>query len=851
MSRWKALDNRRSKVDRQTIDYGIDLGTTNSAIALVAPGAQPEIIASNDNERITPSVVGVSRNGRLRVGRRAYNMTVAASREEQQNVAKEFKLDMGVDERTEFSRLQRSWRPEDLSAEVLKELRASVQRKRGEVIDAGVVTVPAAFMQPQIAATKRAAELAGFAHCELIMEPVAAALAYGYLDSEAEGYWIVYDLGGGTFDVALLQLSDGMARVANHCGDNNLGGRDIDNLILDRILLPAIDDQFDLGDFTRGNEKWRHAIAHVRGLAEQAKIELSRADAAEIYMDTEIRDLDGEATRISGFEYELSRSEVEPLLESVAARTVNMVRDLVSESHLSTQAIEKMILVGGPTQHSLFRDALTSEFGIPLEHTIDPMTVVGQGAAVFAATRKRPSSGQPNKPKAGAFSIALEYDPSGSDAQPDIGGIVGVPAGADPTAYSIELINTATEWRSGKLPLAQNGAFLVAVAAVSGANSFQIELTDAAGSLVPTSPETVGYTQTTIEAPQKTLTHSIYIALPDGSGRLLFKKGESLPAAVSRLAAKADHLIQQHSDDSLRIKIYEGHNAQRVTHDVLIGEVEVPATKFPRELLAGAEIEVTIELDENGQISGEAEVMMFNQDEPYPFDWHTDGVYGSVDEGKLRHEAKMVQGRLAKLAPLASRDSLAADVFQRIEAEDAQEQMQEALQAAKAERGQARKCQDIVMRLNEQLDQIVAKRERPELEQRLHAALQRAEALAAADASGEGAERLTELRLEAVRALSDPDAQLLVQATQRLYRFAMTIQSQHVEFWVEGLQFAAAHKAEMLDQQKAEKLLQQGRRAMSPEHQDLDSLQAAVCQLMRLLPRERQQEAEDTGNVWA
>jgi len=269
-------------MDRQTIDYGIDLGTTNSAIALVEPGAQSEVIANNDNERITPSVVGVGRNGQIRVGKRAYSMTASTRPDEQQNVAKEFKRQMGAAEEVQFSRLQRSFRPEALSAEVLKELRTSVQRKRGEDIDAAVITIPAAFQQPQVAATKRAAELAGFAVCDLLQEPVAAALAYGFLESEADGYWIVYDLGGGTFDVALLQLRDGMVRVANHCGDNVLGGKDIDNLILDRILLPAIADEFGIEDFNRGNDLWQFAIPPIRYHAEQAKIDLSRSSSAEV-----------------------------------------------------------------------------------------------------------------------------------------------------------------------------------------------------------------------------------------------------------------------------------------------------------------------------------------------------------------------------------------------------------------------------------------------------------------------------------------------------------------------------------------------------------------------------------------
>jgi len=836
-------------VARLTFDFGIDLGTTNSAIALVEPGAQPEVIANNDNERITPSVVGVGRNGQLRVGKRAYSMTASTRHDEQQNVAKEFKRQMGAAEDTMFTRLQRSLRPEELSAEVLKELRTSVQRKRGEEIAAAVITIPAAFQQPQVAATKRAAEMAGFAACDLLQEPVAAALAYGFLESEADGYWIVYDLGGGTFDVALLELRDGLVRVANHSGDNFLGGKDIDNLILDRILLPAIADEMGLHDFHRGNERLKYAIPPIRYHAEQSKIELSRSGNAEIYIDTTVQDMDGQSIEIQGVEYELTRDEVDPLVESIVARSVNTVRDLLTESHVSAGAIEKLILVGGPTQYYLFRDALASEFGIALEHTIDPMTVVAQGAAVFASTRKKPAKAVPSKQRtAGAIQITLEYEPSGSDAQPDIGGTFDIPDGDDARTYSIELVNARTQWRSGKLPLAPNGAFLVTVSAARGANSFDVELTNAQGSLVPTVPDVIEYTMTTIEAPQKTLIHSILIGQADGSGRALLKKGDTLPAERSRLTVTADHTVKQGSDDSLRIKIYEGENVRKASRNILIGEVVVPAADFPRDLPAGAEIEVAIRLDETGNISGEAEVLMFDLDEPYPVTWHSDGIFGSVDAGHLRRESARVQQRIAELESLATKDSLAAEVFDRIEAEDTLEQVQDTLSAAKNERDQARKCQTLVMRLNQQLDEIEAKRERPELEQRLKEALNHAQQLVAEDTSGRYTQQLEVLQKEANQALGDPDSQPVVQAAERVEGFVQFMLSQRVEYWVWGAQFAEEHRAEMTDQRKADLLLRQAQKAM--EDQDVDALKASVVQLLRLLPPERQSEAEDTGNVW-
>ena len=160
-------------MNRQTIDYGIDLGTTNSEIACVDPGSRPMVIENNYNERITPSAVAYSNKGQFQVGKTAYRYFNSHRWEDEDNVHIEFKRRMGTDDTFLFPYTGKKYRAEELSAEVLKELRVSVERKRGEQIDATVITIPAAFEQPQIAATKKAAELAGFATCELLQEPVA------------------------------------------------------------------------------------------------------------------------------------------------------------------------------------------------------------------------------------------------------------------------------------------------------------------------------------------------------------------------------------------------------------------------------------------------------------------------------------------------------------------------------------------------------------------------------------------------------------------------------------------------------------------------------------------------------
>ena len=206
-------------MNRSTIDFGIDLGTTNSAIA-VLEGVAQNIIKNNEDQDTTPSAVHIGRNNQVHVGQRAKNAVLRKP----SDAYAEFKRRMGTEYLYHFKSSNQRKKPEELSAEVLKALRADVSRRLGEEINAAVVTVPAAFELHQCDATKKAAELAGLQVCALLQEPVAAALAYGFQADAEKAYWLVYDFGGGTFDAALIKAQDGLINVVHHGGNNFLGG---------------------------------------------------------------------------------------------------------------------------------------------------------------------------------------------------------------------------------------------------------------------------------------------------------------------------------------------------------------------------------------------------------------------------------------------------------------------------------------------------------------------------------------------------------------------------------------------------------------------------------------------------
>ena len=249
------------------IEYGIDLGTTNSCISRWQDGAV-RVFQNNDQMNTTPSAVHVLRTGRIIVGRRA----ISALPADPDNVAVEFKRWMGQADRKKFPASNREMSAEELSAEILKSLRDDVRRQAGDTVTSAVITVPAAFGALQCEATGRAAQLAGLEEAPLLQEPIAAAIGFGASPGGAGQKWLVFDLGGGTLDIAVISTRDGRLSVLDHRGDNLMGGKDLDRAIVDAVFLPALEETYDLRHCRLNSA----LISRLRSKAEEAKIDLSR-----------------------------------------------------------------------------------------------------------------------------------------------------------------------------------------------------------------------------------------------------------------------------------------------------------------------------------------------------------------------------------------------------------------------------------------------------------------------------------------------------------------------------------------------------------------------------------------------
>ena len=823
-------------MSRTTIDFGIDLGTTNSTIALLE-GIRAVVIKNNDNSDITSSAVYIDKNNVLSVGR------IAKQRIEQEpdDAYAEFKLQMGTNNEYRFSRSGRVMKPEDLSAEVLKSLRADVQQRLGEDLQAAVITVPAAFELPQCKATERAAQLAGLKTSPLIMEPTAAAMAHAFQSSVDKVFWLVYDFGGGTFDAAVIQIREGTFRIVNHAGDNHLGGKLIDWEIVEKLLAPAVMKDFSLTDFTRGNPKWRKAFAKLKWAAEESKIRLSQSETSTITIDYLCNDDRGEPV---AFEYDLRRGEVARLAESYIQRTINISRQALAEKRLGTADIQKVVLVGGPTLAPYVRLHLSDPnqgLGIPLDFSIDPLTVVAQGAAIFAGTQRLEGVIVPvEEGQKEAHRIDLEYEPIGADPEPVVGGRVYAPGEGSLSGFTIEFVNPSAKpaWRSGKVGLAPNGAFMTTLWAERGkTNTFKIELLDSTGVVCPASPDSLTYT-VGVAPGAPPLIHSMGVALANNEVKWFFQKGGSLPARQRKDLKTAVIIRQGQEGDLVRVPIIEGQN-QRADRNKLIGTLDIRADNIRRDIPAGSDVEVTLEVNESRLVKASAYIPLVDQE--FEAELTLQGSTPNVEALKedLEREKKRLDAAREK-AESTGDDSARRVLLQKVDGEKMVENIEDSLDAASGDRDAADKAQNRLIDLKVAIDQVEDSLEWPSLVAEAENQLTNSRNVVNEVGDAEGKKRLAQLEGDLRQAIQAHDVDRLRQLVEELNSMTVQILIGRPEFWVGFFQHLQEKRAYMRDRAQADALFAQGNQAM--QSNDLARLQAAVRQLLALLPVEQQQE---------
>ena len=370
--------------------YGIDLGTTNSAICKMEKG-EAVIKKIEVTDDTLPSCVSFSKKKVISVGSSAYRAMASDKAkstktwaQQSSNVFIEFKRTMGLDTKYKSSNMGRDYSSEELSAEVLKALKSFVSEDN---VNAAVITIPAKFKTDQIAATKRAATLAGIEHCELLQEPIAAAMAYGLSVENKNGYWLVFDFGGGTFDAALLRVQDGVMQVFDTEGDNYLGGKNLDYAIVDKIIIPYLEENYCIDGILSDNNRKRLLRDALKIYAERAKNKLSFKDVCDdveyILGQLGNDDIDED---LDLTDLVITKEQLKTVIQPIFQKAVDICKDLLKRNNLNGSQLDSLILVGGPTHSPVVRQMLRKQITPNVDTSIDPMTAVAKGAALFAST---------------------------------------------------------------------------------------------------------------------------------------------------------------------------------------------------------------------------------------------------------------------------------------------------------------------------------------------------------------------------------------------------------------------------------------------------------------------------------
>ncbi len=634
-----------------TIQIGIDLWTTNSAV-VVNNNWKFEVIKNSDQMDYTPSVFGYNKWKNIQIGQKAYEQLFSFSDEDSiKNYKAEVKRLMGTNEKISFERVGTKLSPEEVSAEILKYLKESVLRKYPSInADWVVITVPAYFDTTQKEATKKAWEIAWFKHIVLIQEPIAWAIAY-WIDNKGDENRLVYDLGWGTFDVAVISSKKWVLTIKWHAWDNYLWWKDIDDNIIESIIIPKLKQEFKFSSLNKEKSKTIYNI--LKHVAESAKKNLTDSDSTTIILDNKlIVDKDWKEVYL---EIIFTRLEFENLISKLIDKSLELCKNAIKESGLSNNDIHRVILVGGPTQMPYIRKRIEEELSIKVDSSVDPLTVVAKGACIYWSSQIIPSELVTKKAeKVWSVKIKLNYEPMVSDTDTTITWIIDELN--DWENYYIQIQSEDGKYSSSKIKL-KNGKFFDNVLISEWkSNTYFIYLTDEKWNIVTTDPDsfTIIHGLSIAWTP---LSHSISIALNkktflwDSAEEYcenVFERWAILPLKKTLTYRTTRELKKWDDVNALPIKIYEWES-KKPDRNKQICEVKVVWSDIPYNLPEWTEVKLSIDID----ISNELSVSVYFPSIDLLKSWkslRTEWEQEIIDNDKMREEIEKENERLENLS---------------------------------------------------------------------------------------------------------------------------------------------------------------------------------------------------------
>ena len=621
---------------RNRIDYGIDLGTTNSAIARMENG-EAVIKKSDWGKDTTASAVGFGKKGRMHVGDMAYQKlkgdrtTALKSFTSTNNVFVEFKRTMGSDETyTPDISPEFAHSSEDLSSEILKKLKSYIS---DETVHAAVITIPAEFKVPQQQATKKAGELAGFSHCQLLQEPVAAAMAFAADGQFKDGKFLVFDFGGGTFDSALVICQDGNMNVTDSEGDNFLGGKDLDYAIVDSIIIPHLQENFAIDSYLHDPAKKGMIRDAMKSYAEELKIQLSFKEHYEVLSDLGEIPLEDEHGEELELDFSVSSEDLKKVIAPVFQRAIDKAIALLSRNGLKGSDLAELVLVGGPTMSPILRELIAAQICEP-NTDVDPMTAVARGAAIFASTIEVGDSVQEEQKKevesSGGSLLQLEARYEATSVLDEEVVVLKPKPGEELAVAGCKVELKRVGWSSGQFELKPTGALLDVTLEESKANVFDVIVTNAQGNVLETQPDSITILQGT-KVGGSPLPNALGIEVwNDGLKKSVFaplkgaEKGRPLPVTgITNGLRTTEDIKPGDLSSELHIRIYEGGAdafGKSTIYCDYITEYALSGVEIARVIPAGSEFDLTLRTESTSSIPVMVQLSFMSLDMDFELD---------------------------------------------------------------------------------------------------------------------------------------------------------------------------------------------------------------------------------------
>jgi molecular chaperone DnaK len=503
---------------------------------------------------------------------------------------------------------------EELSAEVLKKLKSFIQ---DENIYSIVITVPAKFLNPQNEATMKAAKLAGFKHVQLLQEPVAAATAYGLTAKNKDSFWCVFDFGGGTFDAALVKSEEGILSVKDTDGDNWLGGKNLDEAIVDQLIIPYLQQTYAIDSILEDTTKKEILRNAVKPFAEEAKIQLSFKDTHNILSnlgDLPFEDDNGEEPEI---DITVTQKDMENVVAPIFQKAIDCSLTLIKRNNLKGSSLDSLILVGGPTLSPTLREMLEKQICKP-DTSVDPMTVVSKGAALYASTVEL--SEEIKEQTRDKTKIQLEIGHESSTVETEefvtLKILEDKTEGEIPDKVFAEIKRGDNAWSSGKVEINSIGEVIDVQLNEGKTNVFGVTLYDDKGNLLESEPSSFSVIQGS-KIGSATLPYNIGIEIKQKTtGKIVFttvkglEKNQSLPATGTLNGLKTQKQIRPGMDsDFIKIPVYQGEQGSEGTRAIYnehVYDIIINGSDLPALLPENSDLDLTIKQDKSQQMTVQA-----------------------------------------------------------------------------------------------------------------------------------------------------------------------------------------------------------------------------------------------------